>query len=785
MKKFGIKTLLAVVLVVVLVFSLVACGDKCKDGHTNADEDRKCDVCGKDIPKCENEQHVDANSNKKCDVCGSVVKKPGSQTGTSDTAAFFQGLWDAAAPIGGTEIADTKDLAVDMGMTLSLGNGDDVLVDLGINIGLVLDRTTDGAHSAAKISVANEDDNILTVYYFLDDAYVFYIDALDQSFKASVNYNYNEEAAAIINDAITKKLGELLGEETLKDFPNVATKSIMDIINNLVNDFGAKWNLDAPINAITGLLGVNIGELLGSEDMAGTLDLVNGMLVGIAVDNLGMVDYKGIDTAALAESDAVILDLLKGVGPIIFREVKTTTSGNKSTSTTKLDLTDEGIIGQATFLLAGLPMGLGQVVTELEEVALTYTTIDSVIDSFGIKVSLGTDDEAFDIAMTIDEIAITGVESEDAASILGANKASFKPFFEVSTNLDIEVSAGALIVAVGGDTQDFAGTYNMSLVGQLDLMNEDNNGTRMYATMKHNNAQIAALSFDGSSLALSVDASNAMVQFIVEQGVSELLKSLAFATQVDGQPDVWLRGLVLELANAAYVEEFADATALKEATSFTIDPALNGFAITDISLADIKTHGSRLLGSLGIPGFEAAADTSDVEEIIANAWQPNIYTLLSALSEAINGSLSDGLTAEVDNIGELMISLFETKKDGTQTGPITIEELCYGNGKTEQGKKVDGLFTMVDGFDACAWATEIFGGCAWAGDDILVSLMNSGIEAELNASDLSGSVKITNGSCYISMTFSAEIAAKDSALDTTGIAFPNVEGAGWYTFDLN
>ena len=779
MKKFGIKTLLAVVLVVVLAFSLVACGDKCKDGHTNANEDRKCDVCGKDIDVCA--EHTDANNNKKCDICGSVVRTPGSQTGNSDTAAFFQGLWDAAAPIGGTEIADTKDLAVDMGMTLSLGNGDDVLVDLGINIGLVLDRTTDGAHSAAKISVANEDDNILTVYYFLDDAYVFYIDALDQSFKASVNYNYNEEAAAIINDAITTKLGVLLGEETLKDFPNVATKSIMDIINGLVDDFGAKWNLDAPINAITGLLGVNIGELLGSEDMAGTLDMVNGILVGIATDSLGMEDYTGIDTAALAESDAVILDLLKGVGPIIFREVKTTTSGNKSTSTTKLDLTDEGIIGQASFILAGLPMGLGQVVTELEEVALTYTTIDSVIDSFGIKVSLGTDDEAFDIAMTIDEIAITGVESEDAASILGANKASFKPFFEVSTNLDIEVSAGALIVKVGDRTQDFAGTYNMNLVGQIDLMNETSNGTIMNATLKHNNALLAQLTFDGSNLALSVDASNEMVKFIVEEGVSVLLKELALANQVDEQPDVWLRGLVLEIANTAFIEEFETNEALKAATSFTIDPALKGFAITDISLADIKTHGSRLLGSFGIPGFgaEASADvnTDDLTGFVEAAWQPNLYTLLTALSEVINGDLKNGLTADIDNVGKLVISLFEKNGD-EQTGPLTIQELCYGN-----GKEINGIFTMVDGWDAKAFATETFGQCAWAGADILVSLMSSKLEVEVK-SDLSGSVKITNGNCFIRVEFSEKITAKDTAMSTAGITFPNVEEAGWGVYAL-
>ena len=39
--------------------------------HTNANEDRACDVCGMTIPVCQS--CVDANDNKKCDVCGSIV----------------------------------------------------------------------------------------------------------------------------------------------------------------------------------------------------------------------------------------------------------------------------------------------------------------------------------------------------------------------------------------------------------------------------------------------------------------------------------------------------------------------------------------------------------------------------------------------------------------------------------------------------------------------------------------------------------------------------------------
>ena len=260
MKKFSIKALVAVVLILVLALALVAC-NKCADGHTNADEDRKCDVCGEEIPVCA--EHTDANGNKKCDVCGSLIRG-----GSGEAAAFFQNLWDSAAPIGGTEVADTDDLAVSMDMSIALGNGGSVLADLGVNIGLVLDRTpeagedgicdicgrkvadgcflpkhdfvdtpdgkcdtcgkeqyneknkctcsewkdekgglycgicnfdkavhdaasheyvdkeTVGKHSAAKISVYDHEhnENILTIFYFLDDNKNFYIDALGQSY---------------------------------------------------------------------------------------------------------------------------------------------------------------------------------------------------------------------------------------------------------------------------------------------------------------------------------------------------------------------------------------------------------------------------------------------------------------------------------------------------------------------------------------------------------------------------------------------------------------------------
>ena len=461
---------------------------------------------------------------------------------------------------------------------------------------------------------------------------------------------------------------------------------------------------------------------------------------------------------------------------------------------TGLDLTETGIIGKISFFAASLPMGLGQVISDLEEVSLQYTTVDNVIDNFGINVSLGTQDDSIDLAIRINDMAIEGVNAAQAATVLGADKASYKPYFEVNTGMEIEITEDTLVVSLEGrEALDFAGTYTMALRGQIDLINDESEGaannTRVYAFIKHNDEEIARLTFNNKALALGVDATSPVVQFIVEEGVSLLLQNLAEANQVDGQPDTWLRGFVLALANVAYVEDFADAAALKAATSFTINPNLaidNGVAISDITLADIKTHGVRLLEAAGsaiggLLGGGASAETPNVDDVLAQVWQPNIYSLLTAISEAVDGNLKDGINVEIENIGEMIVSLFERTEDG-YTGPISVEELCYGNGETEAGKKVVGLFSMVDGFDAKAFATATFGQCDWAGEDILVSLMSSKIKANFN-SDLDGTIEIINGDCYIKVTMSAGITASNDAIDWTGYEFPDT--TTWPCYELN
>ena len=778
MKKFGIKSLLAVVLILVLAFSLVACVKPCEQ-HVDEDGNKVCDTCKEEFT-C---KHVDKNKDGKCDKCKAPYTAGGGNN-SGDTAAFFQGLWDSAAPIGGTEITDEEDLAVEMDMSIALANGSDMLADLGVKIALVLDRTNAGAHSAAKIGLYDHDNNvnIATIYYFLDDNMNFYIEALGQSIVVPVDYNYNNDVAPMLNGLLNTTFKDLLGEEAVAGLPLIAQETIMGIINNLVEDFGANWNLDKPINAVTGLLGINIGELLGSPDIAMYLDMANSMFAGLAEDM--DIEYKEIDPDALAESDTAILDLLMSVGPVIFPNV--TVDGNKQTA--GLDFAAGGLIDTVLGLVGTmieLPMGLGEVLTSLNELSLEYTVEDGQLGSFGMNVGLDTNEDPFRVSIRVNDMAIKGVDAAEAATVFGVNKANFKENFEINTALNIEISEGALVVAVGDNVQDFAGTYEMALRGQIDFINETNNGTRVYASIKHNSAEIARLTFDGSNLALSVDGSSDIVAFIVEEGVSLLLKSLANATTVTGEPDEWLQGLVLTVANAAYAESFDDADALVNATSFTINPALtmsNGVAITDITLADIKLHGTQILGDLAgvimgyLGGSESAAEgDSTLDEVLEAVWQPDLMTLLTAISEVVNGEFgTDGLEVDIDDIGEFMTDLFDSPN---AVGPTSLQELCYGN----PAKNLVGLFTMADSEDwnAKEWATATFGQSDWVGSDIFMDLMSTGIKAEIK-SDLTGSIELSNGSDYIKVSFSAGLVSSDSAIDWSDVTFPEITNFATY-----
>ena len=758
MKKFSIKTLIVLMLVLVLCFSLVACGEK--DDPTGPDDgDTSCT------------RHVDRRpKDGKCDNCGADMGGTTPDTPVDPdqpagygAAQFFQGLWDSAATIGSEEISSKDDIALDLGLNLAIGKDGENLVDLGIELGIVLDRTNDGANSAAKVKLYNHDDaeNWLTLYFFLNDPYYIYADWADQSLKIGVDFGFNQDWAATINDVVGMEL--------------IGGMSITELLESIIDGFGDDWNLDGLINSLTGLLGLNLGELLKSDTVAGILPMISSVLDSLA-ENMGIEDFEGIDVDALAESDSIVLDLLKGVGPILFPIVEV----DEDTHTYKagLDFGPNGILGAVSSLLTGLPMGLGDVLQNLNEVAFEYQTdADGAIDNFAILVGVDTDDDPLSIEIGFNEVSITGVDAAD--NTFGIDKKDYEDEFNFNLALDLELTEGALVLY----GNDLAGDFRLELNGMVDLVNVENNNTAAELVLTDGNKQLGRITYADGTIALELDATDKNVKLALAELLPMAVNALA------SSEDVNLQAAAVAVANAVYTTDFADAAAVKDAYAtkhnggtsvFVVDETFKGVALTGVDLVNLFTG---LFG--GTPSFDAAADRE------VTSWSPSIMSILSLVSEVFDGNLKDGLTLTVKGAGDTIASLFA---DGN--GPQSNEEFCYGDGKgivgvfeAITGEKFDyaedGVtvtkHTIADsdrGEAAEEWFAGIVGESDWADANeagVIASVFESDVTITAQIADGSASltIEVENGSDSITIGLSASATAGEAyeftAVDTEGL----------------
>ena len=755
MKKFSIKTLIVLMLVLVLCFSLVACGEK--DDPTPDPDDTTCT------------RHVDRRpKDGKCDNCGADMggttpddpDDPDQPDGPG-AAQFFQGLWDSAATIGSEEISSKDDIALDLGLNLAIGKDGDTLLDLGIELGIVLDRTNDGANSAAKVKLYNHDDaeNWLTLYFFLNDPYYIYADWADQSLKIGVDFGFNQDWAATINDVVGMEL--------------IGGMSITELLESIIDGFGDDWNLDGLINSLTGLLGLNLGELLKSDTVAGILPMINPILGSLA-ENMGIEDFEGIDVDALAESDSIVLDLLKGVGPVLFPIVEV----DEDTHTYKagLDFGPNGLLGAVSSLLTGLPMGLGDVLQNLNEVAFEYQTdADGAIDNFAILVGVNTDDEPLSIEIGFNEVSITGVDAAD--NTFGIDKKDYEDEFNFNLALDLELTEGALVLY----GNDLAGDFRLELNGMVDLVNVENNNTAAELVLTDGDKQLGRVTYADGTLALELDATDKNVKLALAELLPMAVNALA------SSEDANLQAAAVAVANAVYTTDFADADAVKTAyatkhnggtSAFVVDTNFKGVALTGVELVNLFTG---LFG--GTPSFDAAADRE------VTSWSPSIMSILSLVSEVFDGNLKDGLTITVEGVGDTIASLFA---DGN--GPQSNEEFCYGDGKgivgvfeAITGEKFeyaeDGVTVTKHtiessdrGAGAEEWFAGIVGGSDWAEEGkVIASVFESDVTITVQLADGEASltVAVENGKDSILIGLSASATAgkayEFTAVDTTGL----------------
>ena len=261
MKKFNAKSLLVLVLVFVLVLSigLVACNKKSNGGDTPA-------------------------------------PGPGPAPGPAPTdeitvETFFPNMWGISQSIGGEAISASDNVALSLDLSVALRQlknkrVQDTTFNIGIKLDVIYDRTSRneaGAPVATNSAVrallydGETGETWCAVYYFLDEPNYLYFDLnfaknidflsegdilQDRYYKVAfaTDHNDNKSYAGSVGDFVQNhKFGEKrndAGEVTNEGF------TIADVITALVKDTGDNWDLNKLIVNITGLFGLDLGEIL-------------------------------------------------------------------------------------------------------------------------------------------------------------------------------------------------------------------------------------------------------------------------------------------------------------------------------------------------------------------------------------------------------------------------------------------------------------------------------------------------------------------------------------------
>lgn len=489
MKKLSIRSLLIVILALVLVFSLVACGDKGNDNPTPT-------------PKPDNQDKND----------------------TTNVKAFFNTLWEQSTGIGDEAIAATDDLKVSLGLTVKLdfvdskdGSVQDS-VDVGVLLDLVLDRSSakdkKSTNTAikAKIYDPSAKENWFTAYYFFNDVDNVYIDYAGQNIKIPFSYlndTYNEN---FYNFIYNKKV---IGKD---DTDPTKGKSIAEIITALTANMGKNWDLNTLVGDVLKVFNIDIAS---AKD---TITTVLGYLeinADDAFDAQGNINIKNVLT-----NDTV-------AGFFVNDETTTTTENGVITYTTQL--------GPAVFEVIGLlgdklPAGLTGLLDELE-LFLEFTTKDNAIDSFTIKAGIhaleGENAAGKDVypvvAITITDLnfakatkgeiqksmPVARTQYTDQVVLDAAVAIDLKGITLDATKFDkygynrfsqVNEAMGSALTNIKLD-----GTLALTLNGKLDLKDKKNNGTVAAAALTYKAAgatsavDIIKASFKNGNLALTVN----------------------------------------------------------------------------------------------------------------------------------------------------------------------------------------------------------------------------------------------------------------------------------------
>lgn len=480
MKKLSIRSLLIVVLALVLVFSLVACGDKDKGGNNTPDT-------------------------------------------TANVKNYFNTLWEKSTGIGGEKIGETDDLKVSLGLTVALDFADSNgsvkdSIDLGILLDVVLDRSSGTDKSTntaikAKFYDPTSGENWFSAYYFFNDVDNLYIDYAGQHVQIPFSYlndTYNKNFYNFVfNDKVIKDKVDDKGQVTKEG------KTIAQIITALTENMGSSWDLNVLIGDVLKVFDIDIKS--AKDTISGVLEMI-GIKADDAFDAQGNINIKNILT-----NDTVAEFFVND-------ETTTTTENGVTTYVTKLAPSVLDMLSMVGDRLPESLKGLLDVIDGLD-LALEFTTKNDAIDSFTIRAGLpAIEGENANVVDVHPVVAITITDLDFAKASKGEienSMATAKSNYTQDVVLDAEVAIdlkGITLNALAFDKEGYArfskvntaigggldnivldGTLALTLNGKLDLKNKENNGTVAKAALTYKGVNIVEASFKDGTLAVKVN----------------------------------------------------------------------------------------------------------------------------------------------------------------------------------------------------------------------------------------------------------------------------------------
>lgn len=488
MKKLSIRSLLIVVLALVLVFSLVACGDKDKGGNNG----------------------------------GNNTPPPPPDT-TANVKNYFNTLWEKSTGIGGEKIGETDDLKVSLGLTVALdfadGNGSvKDSIDLGILLDVVLDRSSGTDKSTntaikAKFYDPTSGENWFSAYYFFNDVDNIYIDYAGQHVQIPFSYlndTYNKNFYNFVfNDKVIKDKVDDKGQVTKEG------KTIAQIITALTKNMGSSWDLNVLIGDVLKVFDIDIKS--AKDTISGVLGMI-GIKADDAFDAQGNINIKNILT-----NDTVAEFFVND-------ETTTTTENGVTTYVTKLA---PSVLDMLSMVGGSLPESLKGLLDVIDGLDLTleFTTKNDAIDSFTIRAGLpAIEGENANVVDVHPVVAITITDLDFAKASKGEienSMATAKSNYTQDVVLDAEVAIdlkGITLNALAFDKEGYArfskvntaigggldnivldGTLALTLNGKLDLKNKENNGTVANAALTYKGVNIVEASFVNGTLAVKVN----------------------------------------------------------------------------------------------------------------------------------------------------------------------------------------------------------------------------------------------------------------------------------------